>query len=142
MKRKFMMKTVLLAIIVTFVLVGCSAHNPFILKNTAELQNISKTKYPAHSRKIFVTEYNLPQTVKYEILGTIEVGKIWYGSSNNVMQSMADRAREIGADGVVEVQTWFQPSGWSWSAPHGSGIAVKIKEPEDFDWSALNGWWK
>lgn len=26
----------------------------------------------------------------------------------------------------MEVETWFQPSGYSWWAPHGRGKAVKI----------------
>lgn len=137
-----MSRSIVFAIIITLVLAGCSAHNPFIIKNTDEVQNISEHTYPPHSKPVYVTEYKIPATVQYETLGKIEVGKVWYGSSDNVLQSMADRAREIGADGVVEIRTWFQPSGWSWSAPHGSGTAIKLKNPDDFDWSTLPGFWK
>ena len=31
---------------------------------------------------------------------------VWYGSSNNVLQSLADGARKLGADAVVEIKTW------------------------------------
>lgn len=55
---------------------------------------------------------------------------------------LAEGARELGADTVVEVKTWHQPAGWSWSAPHGSGKAVKILEPASVDLSALPGDWR
>ncbi len=124
------------------ILAGCSVHSPLNIKSKTELRNVTGAGYPPHSRRIFVTRSSLPETVQYEVLGIVEVGKVWYGSTDEVLQSIADGAREKGADGVVEVKTWFQVSGWSWAAPHGSGIAVKIINPVDFDWSALEGSWK
>jgi hypothetical protein len=59
-----------------------------------------------------------------------------------VLQSLADGARELGADVVVDVKTWHQPSGWSWVAPHGSGKAVKITKSTSVDLSNLGGDWK
>jgi len=123
-------------------LTGCSAHNPFIIKNTTDVNQLSATKYAPHSNRVYVTSASLPETAKYEVLGQIEVGKVWYGSSDNVLQSLADGARKLGADAVVEVKTWHQPSGWSWAAPHGSGKAVKITEPTSVDFSNLGGDWK
>jgi uncharacterized protein YbjQ (UPF0145 family) len=70
------------------------------------------------------------------------VGKNWYGSSDKVLQTLADAARQLGADAVVEVKTWHQASGFAWSAPHGSGLAVKITDPSSIDLSALTGEWK
>ena len=69
------------------------------------------------------------------------MGKVWYGSSRNVLKSLADGARKLGADAVVEVKTWRQPSGWSWAAPHGSGMVVKITEPGSVEFSILGGDW-
>jgi hypothetical protein len=111
-------------------LCGCSAHSPLILTNTTDTQAVSAKKYPAHTRKVYVSESGLPATVHFEVLENIEVGKVWYGSDGNVKESMADRARQIGADAVIEVKTWHQPSGFSWAAPHGSGKAVKIVEAD------------
>jgi uncharacterized protein YbjQ (UPF0145 family) len=88
-----------------------------------------------------VTRASLPATAKYEVLGQLEVGKVWYGSSRNVLKSLADGARKLGADAVVEVKTWRQPSGWSWAAPHGSGMVVKITEPGSVEFSILGGDW-
>jgi len=123
-------------------LTGCSAHNPFIVKNTTDINQVGTAKYPPHSNRVYVTIANLPTTIKYEVLGSLEVGKVWYGSSDDVLQSLADGARNLGADAVVEVKTWHQPSGWSWAAPHGSGTAVKITEQTSEDLSNLKGDWK
>jgi len=119
-----------LSLIIAFVLSGCSAHNPFIVSNTTDTKSVSTTKYPPHTNKVYVTENSLPASMKYEILESIEVGKVWYGSSDNVKKSMADRAREIGANAVIEIKTWHQPSGFSWAAPHGSGKAVRMSQPD------------
>lgn len=107
---------------------ACSAHNPFIITNTTESSAVSQSKYPAHYDKVFITEQSLPAGVEFELLSTIDVGKIWYGSSENVLISMADRARELGANGIIQAKTWKQPSGFSWAAPHGSGQAVRVRD--------------
>jgi hypothetical protein len=121
---------------------GCSAHNPFIIKSTTDTKQVSQVKRAPHNNPVYVTEASLPTNAKYEILAQLEVGKIWYGSSTNVEQSLADGARKIGADAVIEVKTWRQPSGWSWAAPHGSGKAIKVIEPTSVDFKNLNGAWK
>ncbi|MDX2300228.1 MAG: hypothetical protein NW204_10930 [Xanthomonadaceae bacterium] len=121
---------------------GCSAHSPFILKSTTDVKQASATTYESHSNRIYVTRAALPPTAKYEVLGDLEVGKVWYGSSGKVLVSLADGARKLGADAVVEVKTWHQPSGWSWAAPHGSGKAIKITEPTSVDLASLEGEWK
>lgn len=72
-------------------------------------------------------------------VAVIDVGKIWYGGSAKVLVSMVDRARELGADPVIEVKTWHQPSGFSWAASHGSGKAVKFKNKASIDFSKLHG---
>ena len=123
-------------------LTGCSAHSPFSVKSTTYTTPLSDTKYAPHGNRVYVTAASLPASVKHEVLGQLEVGKVWYGSSDNVLQSLADGARKLGADAVVEVKTWHQPSGWSWAAPHGSGKAVKITDPASVDFSGLKGDWK
>jgi hypothetical protein len=123
------------------VLTGCSAHSPFIIKNTTDVTAVSQSKYPAHSNKVLVTSQTLPESAKFEVLEHIEVGKIWYGSSKNVALSLAERARAIGADAVIEYKTWHQPSGFSWYAPHGSGKAIKILDKSSVDRSSIKGEW-
>lgn len=89
-----------------------------------------------------MTSEALPDTARHEVLGELEVGRIWYGGQDKALVQPAEGARELGADAVVEVKTWHQPAGWSWSAPHGSGKAVKILDPASVDLSALPGDWR
>ena len=119
----------------------CSAHSPFIITNTTDSSTVSQNKYPAHSDKVFITTQSLPSSVEFELISTIDVGRIWYGSSANVYTSMADRARELGANAIIQAKTWRQPSGFSWAAPHGSGQAVRIKDIKGLEALGINGAW-
>lgn len=107
-------------------LAGCSAHNPLIVGHTTQVEPVSEATYTAHTARVLVTEAKLPPDVEYEVIARIDVGRAWYGRTLTVHEQLARRARNLGADAVVEVETWFQPSGYSWWAPHGRGTAVKI----------------
>ena len=120
---------------------GCSAHNPFIVSNKTVTVPVSDATFPPHSDQVFFTEQSLPSTVKFEPISTIDVGKVWYGSSKSVFKSMAERARQLGANAVVQVKTWHQPSGYSWSAPHGSGQAIHVDDIHQLDALDLQGSW-
>jgi uncharacterized protein YbjQ (UPF0145 family) len=119
---------------------GCSAHSPMIIKNTVDTESRTTVQYPPTQQKIFVTGERLPAD-SYDPVARIDVGKIWYGSSQNVLVSLADRARELGADAVIDVKTWHQPSGFSWAAPHGSGLAVKVKDRASLEKGQIPGDW-
>jgi hypothetical protein len=60
---------------------ACSAHNPFILTSTTQSSATHQQKYAAHNDKVFITELSLPASVEFELISTIDVGKVWYGSS-------------------------------------------------------------
>lgn len=132
-----MQKTILL--VTVLFLGGCSAHSAWIAEDTTDTTPIAEAQYPAHENKVFVTKDSIKQS-QCTPVARIDIGKAWYGSTDNVLESMAIRAREIGADAVIEVKTWRQPSGWSWAAPHGTGLAVKMKD-NDLDFSGLSGKW-
>jgi hypothetical protein len=127
--------------VATLVVSACSAHNPFIVSNRTVSVPVSESTFPTHSDKVFITKQPLPSTVTYQPISTIDVGKVWYGSSESVYTSMADRARQLGANAVIQVKTWHQPSGYSWSAPHGSGQAVHIDDIHQLDALNLQGTW-
>ncbi len=131
----------LLAAVSVLLLSACAAHSPFIVKNTTDSSVVGQTKYPPHHDKVFVTEQALPADVEFDLIGTIDVGKVWYGSSQNVLTSMADRARELGANAVIQAKTWHQPSGFSWAAPHGSGQAVHLKDVNVLASRGISGDW-
>ena len=128
---------------ISLLLAGCSAHSPMIARTTTDSEPVSATKYPSHGNKVLVlvAEESLPPSAKYEVVSQIDVGMARYGSTRTLYQLMATRARALGADAVIEVKTWHQPSGWSWSAPHGSGKAIKVLDKSTVDLSKLKGEW-
>jgi len=124
--------------VLAMVLSACSARNPFIVANTTDLTPASAQHNSAHVGPVLIVAGPLPAKARFELIGEIEIGKVWYGGADKILQELADRARELGADAVIEVKTWHQPSGYSWAAPHGHGQAVKILNPEELhDLSAL-----
>ena len=87
--------TTLFIAFLMLVLSGCSAHSPMIVENTTNTKKISENTYPAHQNKIFLTKESLPTNTQIEILASIDIGKVWYGNSKEVYESMAIRAREV-----------------------------------------------
>ena len=140
-KFNVVLKTWGLALVVIS-MTGCAAHSPFILVNTTDVNALSGKKLPAQAGKVFLTGESLPKEFGYEPLAQIEVGKVWYGSDEKVYATLAEEARKIGADAVIEIGTWHQPAGWSWAAPQGTGKAIKFNNPSTVDLSKIKGQWK
>ena len=91
----------------------------------------------AKDGKVFVTAQGLaPET--YTFISDIEIGTAWtwYGDGNSML---ADKARKLGADAVIDADTKYYPSAISWAAPHGAGKAVKLKSKSAID--GLQGKW-
>ena len=131
----------LLVFVFSFFSIGCSAHSPMIIKNTYNME--TSFKYSAHKNKVYLTNEKLStKDYKYEVISPVDAGKVWYGKSGDIYESMAVMARELGADAVIEIKVWFQPSGFSWSAPHGSGKAIKFIDKVPTDFSGIQGEWR
>ena len=74
---------------------------------------------------------SLPQDVQATRIGRIKATKGTYGETANLMQPIADEARRVGADAVVELQanTRFKsPLPWRVAAPTADGFAVKFPD--------------
>jgi hypothetical protein len=125
--------------IVFLLLTACSAHSPMILTNTTDSAAPDTTD--ASTDKVFVTKQSLPPGLAFETISRIDVGTIWYYSNDKVLVLMADRARELRANALVEVKTWRQPSGFAWAAPNGSAIAVRVKDIKAIESSGVQGSW-
>jgi hypothetical protein len=139
--RKKRGATIALSIMLLMIM-GCSAHSPFTFKNTYQIERVSDHQYEPHTNKVLISWESLPPTAKYEIISYIDVGRVWYGSLRRVHVSMAYMARELGADAVIAVKTWYQPHfWWAWITPHGSGVAVKIIDPSSVDLKEVRGYW-
>jgi hypothetical protein len=123
-------------------LAGCAAHSPWIVRNTTDADLHPQNAEQSHANKVLFLDNALPSNVEYKLISQIDAGRIWYGGADGVLTQMADKARELGADAVVEIATWHQPSGFAWAAPHGSGKAVKILNKDKVDLNKLGGQWR
>lgn len=137
------MKQMLIPLIAVAALAsGCATHSPMRMSNAASVTSKSTTTYAAHTNKVFVTEAVLASSIQFERLGQIDIGMTTYSSMDEVLKRLANKARELGADAVVDVHTWRQPSGWAWIAPQGKGQAVRFTDKASIDFMELKGEWR
>lgn len=80
------------------------------------------------NNKTLVTFNRLPAQGDFEILGRIDVHSRWFGSTGKAMTLLAEKARSLGANAVVEASVWLAPAFPATAAPHGTGIAVRIND--------------
>jgi hypothetical protein len=120
---------------------GSGAHNPMSLRTGSTVTRISEKSYPGHTNKVFVTTAMLPEGIQYEEIANIDYGKSRGGEIEEVFQALAEEARNIGADAVIGASAWRSPRGYSWRAPQGKGIAVRLLDESSFDWSQIEGNW-
>ena len=78
---------------------------------------------PATCRTL-ISEADFDKTY-FVTLKEVSVSKKFYGSVEEMYGPLAEKARKIGADGVINVHTWHAASGFAWAAPHAGGMAVK-----------------
>jgi len=83
-----------------------------------------------NTEKILVTFNALPAVGDYEVIGPISVYKRWFGGIGTAMRLLGEKARELGANAVVESSVWLAPAFPAQVAPHGKGIAVRINDPK------------
>ena len=96
---------------------------------------------PPHHDKVFVTEERIPAGVDFTMVGTVETGKAWYGSTDGLPGKLADLARQIGANVVIQVRTGHHVSTFSMASPYATGQAVLIRDVDALKKTALKGEW-
>lgn len=131
----------LLAAASCIAIAGCSASSPFILKDTTTTSVVIPSANAPYAGRIFVTTHALPASVQYQALGTITVGTVWYGSADKAMSQLVAKARQLGANAVIDEKTWWQPSGFSWAAPHATGRAIRVKNMSGLKSLGITGNW-
>src|SRR5262249_17218232 len=121
----------LLVLISLLLLGGCAAGT----------RPLTPTTYPPHTNPVFVTKASLPLE-SFEPVAELELSKGWYGSFDNTQQALAERARELGADAVINMKSWHAPSAWLWASPYSSGQAVKLRGDPKQILNGLMGDWR
>ena len=77
--------------------------------------------------------------MKHEVVGTLDSTKQFYGGTGSIVLAMADEARRIGADAVVNLRTGQKIGFFAWARPYGTGTAVKLEKRDDLDCLKLGG---
>lgn len=88
--------------------------------------------------RTFISEKDVDKFF-YIFVQTIKAKKQWYGSSGVLYEKIAEKAREIGPDAVINFHTWHSPSGWAWATPYAEGMGVKWTEAGRKALSTLEG---
>lgn len=80
--------------------------------------------------RTLVTANALPAEGEFKILGALSVHARWPGSSRKATKLLAEQAKSMGGNAVVETRLWQDIAFPAGIAPHGSGIAVRIVDEE------------
>jgi hypothetical protein len=80
--------------------------------------------------KVLVTTSALPAEGEFKVLGPLSVHARWPGSTSKATKLLAEQAKSMGANAVVEARVWQDLAFPAGIAPHGSGIAVRIVDEE------------
>lgn len=120
-------------------LTGCSVHNMWNVSARAEAKPISSVHFPAHERKVLLTDSTLPGAAIRDMVAQIEVAEVTAKPTESVLLLMADQARAVGADAVTDLRIWRQGCGFSWVSPQASGTAVRVTDTNAL--TELNGYW-
>jgi hypothetical protein len=90
------------------------------------------TRY-ARAGKVLVTFNKVPATIDYEVIGPVEIYSRWFGGFGTARGLLGEKARQMGANAVVETGLWLAPSFPVPVAPHARGIAVRIPDIWDLE---------
>lgn len=80
--------------------------------------------------KVLVTASALPAQGEFEPLGALYVQSRWPGGTGKATKLLAEQAKGMGANAIVEARVWQALAFPAVVAPHGSGIAVRIKDDD------------
>jgi hypothetical protein len=87
------------------------------------------TLYPPNNGNICLLAGSPASDVKYEVLGRVVATKRTYGSSDELFPPMAQEARKLGADAIINLQAsqrFKGPLPWRVTSPTGDGQAIKV----------------
>ena len=105
---------------------GCGVHSVWNVSDRMSAK--SAISLPAHSNPVFVSKAGL-RPGSYDFVGQIDLSRNTCEGDRDVMGVLADKARDLGCDAVVEVDIWRKPSGWCNQSPHANGQCVKLRDP-------------
>ncbi|MBU1363360.1 MAG: hypothetical protein KKE51_05990 [Gammaproteobacteria bacterium] len=83
--------------------------------------------------KVLITTSLLPVKGDFETLGALYVKSGWPGSTDKARKLLAEQAKGMGANVVVEARVWQGLAFPAVVAPQGSGIAILVRDSEQLE---------
>ncbi|PKO39112.1 MAG: hypothetical protein CVU33_06375 [Betaproteobacteria bacterium HGW-Betaproteobacteria-6] len=83
--------------------------------------------------KVLITTSALPVQGDFETLGALYVKSGWPGSTSKAKKLLAEQAKGLGANVVVEARVWQGLAFPAVVAPQGSGIAILVRDSEQLE---------
>ncbi len=137
------MKKLLWLLPVAAVLAGCAGARSTVYEGerVGRARMLPKEEVQL-DKPILMIKGNLPPEMKVEVIGEVRANQAFYGDTSRVYASMAAKARQVGADAVVQVKVKYRVSALAWSAPTVSGVGVKIIDAGGIDIKKIDGEWR
>lgn len=119
-------KLLMLLLLILVFLGGCASVSSSSAPVVAEHE---RTSGP-----IYLMTSTVPTEIGYEVIGHVKANaRAGYDSVESLYPLLAEEARKVGANAVVEVQGGRAPSAFSWAAPFTGGTAIKIDNVEKLE---------
>lgn len=80
---------------------------------------------------VLVTQSGVPSGIEYKVVGSVQAdARVGYDSAVSLYPLLANEARKLGANAVINAKGGRRMTAWSWSAAYVSGTAVKVEDPQ------------
>lgn len=121
-------------------LTGCVSG---IVKTKTELVGGKSAAITSRTGPVCLLAGGLPDGMQVVAIGKVKATKGTYGGTDNLMKPMADEARRVGADAIINLQAdqrFKGPLPWRYNAPTGAGTAVHfVDQAAPFDCAQQGG---
>jgi hypothetical protein len=123
-----------IAVIMLLATGGCATKptSPTITSSAPAREGaILASSAPAREGAILVSPAEIPSGIKYKVIGTVQADKKdGYSNAESLYSALADEARKLGANAVVNTTGGRRVTEFSWAAPYVRGTAVKVDDPQ------------
>lgn len=129
-----MSQRVVLSVLVVALLSGCG-------RTVVQETEGSQPPLPPFAGPVCLLPKNLPADTRFTLLGRAVSNTGTYGGFAKVNLALANVARSVGADVVIDKRSKmkFAPIPWAALRPQSWGMAVRLKDPQAFDCIASGG---
>ncbi|MFW6092437.1 MAG: hypothetical protein ACODAC_00590 [Pseudomonadota bacterium] len=89
---------------------------------------------------VLITQERLPDDVSHTVIGAVQAeARAGYSGAESLYPLLAEEARDMGANAVVNAEGGRKVSAFSWAAPFVRGTAIRVDDPQDLE--GIEGAW-